>query len=409
MVFIMRKILIACQCATNKGDRAIAEYLIEQISANKDIELTLSTSEPHLWSDLFNKGIKVIGMGYKTYCSTGSVNLIGKICRKIEAFIHKNIMFRDMLNEKSKHNLLAFHSKEFVNAVKSSDLVIVTGGHHITSIRSKNALFAYTYDIGLIYLFSKKYVLWSQTIGPLDFTSKNAEDFFGKVIKNSAAVYIRDENSMECIESLYGHQSNIVRTYDSVFGFGDRDFGIYESREKKVGISIFNGLQKAFSTFPAIAKILDFLVEKGYKIEFFRMEFGNKEESDIETVISLMKNKKNIKIFPFRTTTAEHLAELSTCEIYIGYKTHSIIMSLTTGTPLLAIAYHKKTIDFMREYGLEDYAVNDESLTAEAAEKIIQKLLKEKDSVHSIEKEKSEHMSKVLKNNIREILSDVEN
>lgn len=403
----MKRILIACQCATNKGDRAIAEYLISNLGGNKNIELVLSTSEPNLWSNLSDKSVKVIGMGYRAYGCTEKTDLSGKISREITALIYNKILFRDMLNEKSDHKRLLAHSKEFLTEVKKADLVIVTGGHHITSIRNKDALFSYTYDIGLISIFAKKYILWSQTVGPLEFTSEKVKIFFGNVIKNAESVYIRDVNSIECIKKLYGHQTNIIKTYDSVFGFGSKNYGVYEEREKKVGISIFNGLQKAFGTFSTIAQILDEMAEKGYTIEFFRMEFWDKEESDIKSVISMMKNQKSIKIFPFETTTEEHLAELSTCEIYIGYKTHSVIMALATGTPLLAIAYHEKTVDFMREYGLEAYAVGDENLSESKVKIIIDNLLAEKYHIHSVEEEKSTYLSSVLKKNIKEILHDV--
>ena len=57
----MMKILIACQCASNKGDRAIAEYLVDQLSKLPEVEITLSATDPKLWSYLPQKGVKVIG------------------------------------------------------------------------------------------------------------------------------------------------------------------------------------------------------------------------------------------------------------------------------------------------------------------------------------------------------------
>ena len=139
----------------------------------------------------------------------------------------------------------------------------------------------------------------------------------------------------------------------------------FEKREKKVGISIFNGLQKAFATFDAIAAMLDHLAQKGYAIEFFRMEHTDKEQRDIQVIIDKMKVKTDVHVFPFKSSTLEHLQELEKCSMYIGYKTHSVIMSLTTATPLLGICYHRKTRDFMADYQLDQYAIDDEQLTAE--------------------------------------------
>lgn len=361
----MKKILIACQYATNKGDRAIAEYLIFQLRKQEDVHVTLSTNRPELWESIRDERTDVIGMGFRDR-SVGIKNaFVKKAVGKLNRDYYRKHIYPDLIQENSDHKKLLKQSAEYIKRIKEADLVIVTGGHHITSIRSRNALFDVTYDIGLISLYAKRYILWSQTIGPLEFSDPVAKDFFGRVLNGAEAVFIRDANSKTCLESLYPELTNVKTSYDSVFGFGSLEKLPFEKREKKVGISIFNGLKKAFDTFDAIAAMLDCLAEKGYAIEFFRMEHNDKEQQDIQAVIDKMKVKADVRVFPFKTSTLEHLQELEKCAMYIGYKTHSVIMSLTTATPLLGICYHRKTRDFMADYGLEQYAIDDEALTAE--------------------------------------------
>lgn len=250
--------------------------------------------------------------------------------------------------------------------------------------------------MGLISLYAKKYFLWSQTIGPLEFSDDKAKNFFKSIINNADKVYIRDKNSEVCIKKQFGECNNIAKSYDSVFGFGDLIFTDYNAREKKVGISIFNGLKKAFKTYENIAQLLDWYVNKGYSIEFFRMEYDNQEELDIKKVISLMKTNGNVKIFPFMTSTEEHLKELSTCKFYIGYKTHSIIMSLTTATPLIAIAYHQKSFDFMKDYGVEEYAISDEELKTKDLINMASEIEKNAEQIHWSLKNRSIELAKII-------------
>ena len=63
--------------------------------------------------------------------------------------------------------------------------------------------------------------------------------------------------------------------------------------------------------------------------------------------------------FPQRCTVldsdldlAEHFAEVARCRAFVGHKTHSVLIALTVGTPVLALAYHPKTADFMKQYDL---------------------------------------------------------
>lgn len=379
----MKKILIACQYATNKGDRAVAEYLLFQLKKQEDVHITLSTNRPELWAHICDERTKVIGMGYQDRTVFLKNSFSRKVSRKLNRIYYQKKVFPDMMSTSSTHKRCLKESAAYIEELKQADLVIVTGGHHITSIRSENALFDVTYDIGLISLYAKRYILWSQTIGPLEFSDPVAKDFFGRVLSGAEAVFIRDANSKTCLDGLYPELTNVKTSYDSVFGFGSLQKLPFEKREKKVGISIFNGLKKAFATFDAIAAMLDHLAEKGYAIEFFRMEHSDKEQQDIQTVIDKMKVKADVRTFPFKSSTLEHLQELEKCSMYIGYKTHSVIMSLTTATPLLGICYHRKTRDFMADYDLQQYAIDDEELTAEKGIALAEKIEHSAAQIHS--------------------------
>ncbi|MBE6749946.1 MAG: polysaccharide pyruvyl transferase family protein [Ruminococcaceae bacterium] len=401
----MKNVLIVCQCATNKGDRAVAEFLISQLKKENEIKITLSTTRPDLWENLKQDGIEVIGTGYKSLSFGKEGSFISKVIKRLTRIFYNKVVFKELIDKKKKPicNLI---SKDFINRVKRADTVIITGGHHITSIREKNALFSITYDIGLVAEYSKRYVLWSQTIGPLEFSSDIYKNYFVNLIDDADLCFIRDKNSAECIKSIGCNGKNIRTTYDSVFGFGLNYFGDYEKRQNKVGISIFNGLKKAYDTFPEIAGILDWFASKGYSIEFFRMEYEGGEQNDIEKIVSLMKEKAEISVFDFKTNTQKHLEELATCKYYIGYKTHSVIMALTTATPLLGICYHKKTRDFMEEFGVCDFSVDDTVLTKENGIEIAEKLCLAASDLNMKMKKIAKSIAEKIDSDFEEVLYD---
>ena len=119
------------------------------------------------------------------------------------------------------------------------------------------------------------------------------------------------------------------------------NFAIAENADKPDYIKLLEKAKKYFEYdygINANEALVD-VQEKGYAIEFFRMEHSDKEQQDIQTVIDKMKVKADVRTFPFKSSTLEHLQELEKCSMYIGYKTHSVIMSLTTATPLLGICF----------------------------------------------------------------------
>ena len=398
----MKKILIICQCATNKGDRAVAEYLIEQLQG-REVQLTLSTTEPALWSHLTD--VEVIPMGYRRIFPKLKNRFLEKVSRNLNSKYYDLFVFPDLIREESKHKKCLRTSREFITRVQEADLVIVTGGHHVTSIRNPNALFAITYDIGLAALYAKRLVFWSQTIGPLEFSDPEADAFFGRVLGRADRICIRDANSSRCLARYPALEpKKIVKSYDSVFGFGNLEVTPLSAREKKVGVSIFNGLKKSIAAYPAIAKLLDHFVSRGYALEFFRMENDDKELADIHKLTALMQTKPRISVFPFRSSTREHLKELSGCQFFVGHKTHSVIMSLATATPLLSLCYHEKTRDFMKDYGLEHFALDDEQLAPAEAVAVADRLMCEAESVHEAMILRSKEIAEQVATDLRRII-----
>ena len=398
------KILLACQTATNKGDRAIAEYLITALTAQGH-EVILSTTRPALWEDYKAEGVSVIPMGYRSLYRNIKRAFAWKLARAFHRFVYDPLLFASLLSQNGKHRFCSRVSGAFIAAVREADLVIVTGGHHITTIREKNALFQFTYDIGLVSLYARRYVLWAQTIGPLEFTSASAKSFIERIIRKADKVFIRDENSRTCLENLYGKFDNLSKTYDTVFGYGSLCFPAVSEREKKVGIAVFNGLKKAFHTYDTLAQMLDFYAARDYEIEFFRMEYDDFELESIRQITSRMKRQADVRIHPFLTTTIEHLREVASCRCFIGYKTHSVIMALATATPLIAIAYHEKTADFMKDFDLADYVIPDMELDYKKAEDC---MISMEDHLESIQ-QKQIAVARRIAETIRKDLSDTVN
>jgi len=101
------------------------------------------------------------------------------------------------------------------------------------------------------------------------------------------------------------------------------------------------------------------------------------------------------------------LKQLAQCKFFVGHKTHSIIFALLTATPLIAIAYHVKTMDFMRQYGLEDYGFMESETSPEKLISVFEKVKSNLDEVYSIESKKSDETCKKVKQDFVKLIDEV--
>jgi len=369
----MMRYLIVGQYASNKGDRAIAEYIVFSLLQEGVTDITLSTTQPKLWKNIFPKNVKIIRSGIP-YFGLLKIKIIKKAYYKVIKVIIRRFFYKSVFNDKNGLTPLLISNK-LIQSIKLSDHVILTGGHHITTLREKDAIYEVTYDVALMHQHAKKFSIWSQTIGPLQFENIIAKEWFRKVFERANSIYLRDNKSFDILNHQFGNPFvNLKRTEDTVFGFSKLLDGEVE-RSKEVAVSIFNGLPKAFNTFPVIAKLLDYIAIKGYKIIFFKMEHGDTETSHIERIISLMAIKTDYEIYPFETSTITHMNRLKKCSLSIGYKTHSVIMSLTANVPTLAISYHPKTEYFMSLFGQDKSCFDDENLNIDRLTETIDYLI----------------------------------
>ncbi len=133
------------------------------------------------------------------------------------------------------------------------------------------------------------------------------------------------------------------------------------------------------------ASLIDHAIKAGYKVRFFPMELQGTDRHCIEAVINSVDKKENCEIVEGFPGTSDHINAVAQCKMFVGHKTHSQIFSLVAATPLLAIAYHKKTEDFMAQFGLEKYCIADAHLSAEKLIKLFDEVNNNLDSINQKE------------------------
>ncbi len=403
------KVLIINQYAGNKGDRAVAYLELRELLKNKKIShIYLSTNNPYWWKNdqciTQSDKIELIPWGW----NVENFSPTNRFHWEYRRFM-RNIALPLLVKAYNKNIRIPlwfsriYTNSKFVDAIKTSDVIISTGGHHITTRFTPNFRSELFFDMLTASMY-KKLILWSQTYGPLRFTNKQFEQACRKLI-NSAKIYVRDLESITEL-SRFGITSNINKTNETVIGLEDvvQNYVLPSKRKKIIGITIYNAESRTPKEYENYVQIMaytaDYLSTHGYKVRFFPHEIKNAVINDRKCIHDILNNTKygeNIDFVDNDLSTEEHLKELSECCMFIGHKTHSIVFALTIGTPLLAIAYHPKTKDFMKQYSLEDNIINESELSHELMIMKINHILTQIDEIGLKQRE----VSKMLGNKVR--------
>ncbi len=417
-------VLVINQCSTNKGDRAVLYYVLKALKAEGMDNVTVSASNPQYWyekPDFPDINVRVIPWGWNI-SRKKNANILKKIFHlffkfKLPRLVYFPLVRNALIAGKCPSYLRLLVNQEYLEAVQKADIVISTGGHHLTTIIAGHIRTPQIFDMAIALLYKKPLLLWSQSIGTFKFMSPSSKQMIQKILSGVEQVFIRDEASMGEIEKLEVSAKHVSKTRESVFGLYDvvKERIAPSKRESIMGVSVWTGNKQnslAWAEYvQSFAKLINYAIEiGGYKqIRFFPMELQGSDRSCIEDIIKYVQQKELCHIVEDFPGTQEHINSISQCRMYVGHKTHSQIFSLVAGTPLLAIAYHKKTEDFMAQFGLEKYCVTDTRLNFEKLIEIFNQINDNLDVISEKEQKAAFEMYEKVKSDFSKMIRDYRN
>ena len=409
-------ILLFNQYAGNKGDRAVLYATCRIIKdIHPDANIYVSTSSPELYDNYSyykENNITFIPTAWD-YTRVKSCRIWWKLLNRFRKYTFT--ILREIYLRKHFYGLTRFFINPlFRKTVKQSDIIISVGGHHYCTLLSRDLVSGINFDAMAIRLQKKSFTCFSQTFGPFDFYN-NRNLLLTRDLLTNSKLYPREQDSHEMLSKFQIPEENITMTYETVLSLC-RDFAEYipqKSRTKSVGIAIYCTQKRASDVeenyLHSISSLCNYIIEQGYEIKFFPMELKGTAPDDrpyIQRIIERIENSNKCFVYNNDLETAEHLREVSKCQVFIGHKTHSTIFALATGTPLLAISYHPKTIEFMRQFGLEQNVVDDNAISSETLIKMFDNLSTCLEEVGKTSFVKSKEFTKTIISQFEEIINN---
>jgi polysaccharide pyruvyl transferase CsaB len=304
------------------------------------------------------------------------------------------------------NSIFWFDFSGIYKTVQDTDLVILGGGglfHDYWSFDpdslltpKQSGISYYTGQLFLASLLEKPVVLYSVGIGPI-FTP--AGEMFTKAVFDMAKVStVRDAESFSMLESIGVNTSKISVTADPAFLLTCTT----ESRNKKIleiencpenrpliGVSVRHWNINVSSEIweRQVAEALDNVLDRrnGSVLFIPFQKIKGKEIEDDQTVINRIKNmmKHSLKtsVIEGDYSPEEVAGIFSHCDIILGMRLHSIIFSILNATPVIALGYDPKVSNLMKRVGCGDYVVDLKDITSNKITILMNKALKQGESL----------------------------
>ncbi|MEK7754578.1 MAG: polysaccharide pyruvyl transferase family protein [Planctomycetota bacterium] len=370
--------LVLNHCAHNKGDRAVLFFVVRELAGAGVKEIAVSCNERRFYPAAWRVG------GTLVSCVPGGWNAemgerrsrLPHIRERIKGHVYRRLWWRLVAHlivtgKLVRPGFLPL-DRRYASALKSAGLVIGTGGHHLSSEIGWDGVCPNSFDMAAAVLSGKRVGLWSQTVGPFRFRDVRNRDLVRALLSRVECLYVRDTESVVEVERL-GGPVKLFKTYESVLGLSDTFGAIRVQRRERpiLGVAIYSAQARTTEAHAhytgAIAEAVRHAIGTGWQVWFFPMEMRGSPVDDrpcIRDIVSAIPSEL-CQVWDDDVDTRTHLRKVAECDAFIGHKTHSTIFALLTGTPLLAIAYHRKTRDFMKQYRLEEFCIDECDLTGE--------------------------------------------
>ena len=276
-----------------------------------------------------------------------------------------------------RHMYLPPHLRETLLCYQQSDLIVPVGGGYIrsrTGLVNRWNIPLLLHPLLLGYILGKPTVLYAQSMGPFHGALEKKITQF--VLRRMTLILLREDTSVALLKSI-GVSANVSRAIDS--GFLLRSSGsvdvrsLYDIPQNKllIGVTVRSWLhgEAQVNYEKAVAGALDELVN-GYNAHalFIPQVTATKGDDDrlaSRRVRGFMQHKEQATVVEDAPDHHRIKAMYDNLDILLGTRFHSVIFSLTSHVPVVAIEYEHKTSGIMRDLKLEGWVIKIEEVTAQ--------------------------------------------
>lgn len=359
----------------NKGDAALTSILIKDLKKQfPKAVITISKLEAPQGQGIF-EGVRE----YPAFMHYALNKPGGPLAKLIYTLymIPATLAWAAWFKATGRHLYLAPELRRIAVTYAAADLIVAVGGGYI---RSRKGL-ANRWNIPLLlhpllfgHILGKPTVLYSQSIGPFVHSYEPALVTF--VLRRMTLILLREDTSVALATKL-GLTENVQRAIDSGFLLTStakldvhKTYGIPPGKTL-LGVTVRDWLRgDAQANYERhVAAALDTIIKDlGVHVLFIPQVTASKGDDDRQVSRRVYSHMTQITAATVINSSPNHhriKAIYDGLDALLGTRFHSVIFSLTSYVPVLAIEYEHKTSGIMRDLNLQRWVIKIEEATSE--------------------------------------------
>jgi Uncharacterized conserved protein len=373
----MKLLILGNHTCGNRGDSAILRGLLDAINTlNPEAEVDVMSRYPVSSSWLLNRPV----MGDPLYAqmkqhnnAAGVMGRVKKVLRR--RYQHQVLLSRVTDTGKLRNIRIAQGFTDFVRLLGNYDAIIQVGGSFFVDLYG-----APQFEHALCTFMAKKplYMI-GHSVGP--FQNEQFNQLANHVFGQCDALILRESVSLNLMQRSDITTAKVEQGVDTAWlvEHHDEDFTASYAvehwlnkigQQKSVAITLrelapfdkrLGTTQQAYEE--AFASVVNRVIDAGYQVIALSTCTGidSYNKDDRMVALNLQKHIQNPSQFHVVMDELNDLEMgkiLGACDLTVGTRLHSAIISMNFGTPAIAINYEHKSAGIMQQLGMPEMAMD---------------------------------------------------
>ena len=373
----MKLLILGNHTCGNRGDSAIMRGLLDAIVRQQpDVEMDVMSRFPI--SSSWLQGREIIAdplyqLSQKQQAAGGMSGRVKKVLRR--RFQHKILLAKVTGEGKLRNFEIAPEFHEFVRFLGNYDAIIQVGGSNYVDLYG---LTHFEYPL-CAFMANKPIYMIGHSVGP--FQNPDFNQLANYAFGRTNALILRETVSRELMAKAEIDTSKVEQGVDTAWLVEHRNDSFEPSyavqhwlnltaQRKTVAITLreLEPFDKRLGTTQlayekAFAEVVNRMIADGYQVLALStctsIDRYNRDDRMVALrMAQYVENRDHFHIAMDELNDVEIGKILASCELTIGTRLHSAIISMNFGTPAIAINYEHKSAGIMQQLGMPEMAID---------------------------------------------------
>lgn len=373
----MKLLILGNHTCGNRGDSAILRGLIDAITAvDPEVEVDVMSRYPVSSAWLLGRPVLGDGLYKQMKQHNNAVGLMGRVKKVLRRkYQHQVLMAKATDSGRLRNISIPQGFIDFVKSLHEYDAIIQVGGSFFVDLYGVSQ-----FEHALCSFMAKKpmYMI-GHSVGPFQDPQFNhlASYAFG----NAKALILRESVSLDLMKQSNIDTSKVEMGVDTAWLVDHHSESFVASyavqhwldiirRKKTVAITLrelapfdkrLGTTQQAYEQ--AFAAVVNRVIEQGYQVLALSTCTGIDSYNKDDRMVALnlrqyVNNPDQYHVVMDELNDLEMGKILGECELTVGTRLHSAIISMNFATPAIAINYEHKSAGIMQQLGMPEMAID---------------------------------------------------